>query len=61
MNWFDEEAWYPLGRIVGGTVYPGMFMLWCKIVSTADCLFRTYGDLCINILGNAFPFFYCSD
>ena len=19
-NWFDERAWYPLGRIVGGTV-----------------------------------------
>ena len=24
LNWFDELAWYPLGRIVGGTVYPGM-------------------------------------
>jgi dolichyl-diphosphooligosaccharide--protein glycosyltransferase len=23
-NWFDEMAWYPLGRIVGGTVYPGL-------------------------------------
>ena len=23
LNWFDERAWYPLGRIVGGTVYPG--------------------------------------
>jgi len=23
LNWFDEFAWYPLGRIVGGTVYPG--------------------------------------
>ncbi|KAH7815452.1 putative dolichyl-diphosphooligosaccharide--protein glycosyltransferase subunit STT3B [Monocercomonoides exilis] len=23
-NWFDERAWYPLGRIVGGTVYPGL-------------------------------------
>ncbi len=20
LNWFDERAWYPLGRIVGGTV-----------------------------------------
>ena len=20
---FDDRAWYPLGRIVGGTVYPG--------------------------------------
>lgn len=24
INWFDERAWYPLGRIVGGTVYPGL-------------------------------------
>ncbi|KAI6209431.1 Dolichyl-diphosphooligosaccharide--protein glycotransferase [Aphelenchoides besseyi] len=23
LNWFDERAWYPLGRIVGGTVFPG--------------------------------------
>lgn len=23
INWFDTYSWYPLGRIVGGTVYPG--------------------------------------
>lgn len=23
-NWFDPSAWYPLGRVVGGTVYPGL-------------------------------------
>jgi dolichyl-diphosphooligosaccharide--protein glycosyltransferase len=23
-NWFDSESWYPLGRVVGGTVYPGI-------------------------------------
>ena len=26
LNWFDERAWYPLGRIVGGTVYPGQMI-----------------------------------
>ncbi|XP_067205534.1 dolichyl-diphosphooligosaccharide--protein glycosyltransferase subunit STT3B isoform X4 [Linepithema humile] len=26
LNWFDERAWYPLGRIVGGTVYPGLMI-----------------------------------
>jgi len=26
LNWFDEGAWYPLGRIVGGTIYPGLMM-----------------------------------
>ncbi len=25
-NWFDSESWYPLGRAVGGTVYPGLMM-----------------------------------
>lgn len=23
-NWFDDRAWYPLGRIIGGTIYPGL-------------------------------------
>ena len=23
-NWFDPESWYPLGRIVGSTLYPGL-------------------------------------
>jgi len=26
LNWFDSRAWYPLGRIVGGTVYPGLMI-----------------------------------
>ncbi|CAO3685518.1 unnamed protein product [Umbelopsis vinacea] len=25
-NWFDPRAWYPLGRVVGGTVYPGLMV-----------------------------------
>ncbi|KAG8480718.1 hypothetical protein CXB51_025394 [Gossypium anomalum] len=25
-NWFDYESWYPLGRIVGGTLYPGLMV-----------------------------------
>ena len=23
-NWYDPESWYPLGRAVGPTVYPGL-------------------------------------
>jgi len=26
INWFDQMSWYPLGRIVGGTVYPGLML-----------------------------------
>ncbi|KAA6389909.1 MAG: putative Dolichyl-diphosphooligosaccharide--protein glycosyltransferase subunit STT3 [Streblomastix strix] len=29
-NWFDERAWYPLGRIVGTTVYPGL--MWSAVL-----------------------------
>ncbi|XLR15206.1 hypothetical protein S83_043144, partial [Arachis hypogaea] len=25
-NWFDSESWYPLGRIIGGTLYPGLML-----------------------------------
>jgi dolichyl-diphosphooligosaccharide--protein glycosyltransferase len=25
-NWFDPTAWYPLGRVVGGTLYPGLMV-----------------------------------
>lgn len=25
-NWFDSTAWYPLGRVVGGTLYPGLML-----------------------------------
>lgn len=25
-NWFDQTAWYPLGRAAGGTVYPGLMV-----------------------------------
>ncbi|CAO3622297.1 unnamed protein product [Cunninghamella echinulata] len=25
-NWFDNRSWYPLGRVVGGTVYPGLMV-----------------------------------
>ncbi|KAJ3085288.1 oligosaccharyl transferase stt3 subunit [Physocladia obscura] len=26
LNWFDDFSWYPLGRVVGGTVYPGIMI-----------------------------------
>ncbi|KAL3677784.1 hypothetical protein R1sor_020740 [Riccia sorocarpa] len=25
-NWFDYESWYPVGRIIGGTLYPGLMV-----------------------------------
>ncbi|GAO52644.1 oligosaccharyl transferase STT3 subunit [Saitoella complicata NRRL Y-17804] len=26
INWFDERSWYPLGRVAGGTLYPGLMI-----------------------------------
>ncbi|CAL8105252.1 unnamed protein product [Calicophoron daubneyi] len=26
LDWFDDMAWYPLGRIIGGTIYPGLML-----------------------------------
>jgi dolichyl-diphosphooligosaccharide--protein glycosyltransferase len=23
-NWYDSESWHPLGRVIGGTIYPGI-------------------------------------
>lgn len=25
-NWFDPKSWYPLGRVVGGTLLPGLMV-----------------------------------
>jgi dolichyl-diphosphooligosaccharide---protein glycosyltransferase len=25
-DWFDHESWYPLGRVIGGTIYPGLMI-----------------------------------
>eukprot|EP00010_Vexillifera_abyssalis_P004161 CAMPEP_0201556412 /NCGR_PEP_ID=MMETSP0173_2-20130828/55250_1 /ASSEMBLY_ACC=CAM_ASM_000268 /TAXON_ID=218659 /ORGANISM="Vexillifera sp., Strain DIVA3 564/2" /LENGTH=669 /DNA_ID=CAMNT_0047968679 /DNA_START=162 /DNA_END=2167 /DNA_ORIENTATION=+ len=43
LNWFDSRSWYPLGRVVGGTLYPGLmttagFIYWLlhKLHFTVD-------------------------
>lgn len=23
-NWFDDKTWYPIARVIGGTIYPGL-------------------------------------
>lgn len=41
-NWFDDRAWYPLGRIIGGTIYPGLMV-------TSAALYRIMWLLNITI------------
>ncbi len=35
-NWFDSESWYPLGRVIGGTIYPGLMSTAAGFKWTAD-------------------------
>ncbi|KAL2500906.1 Dolichyl-diphosphooligosaccharide--protein glycosyltransferase subunit STT3A [Forsythia ovata] len=41
-NWFDDRTWYPLGRVIGGTVYPGLTL-------TAGTLWRIMNSLNIPL------------
>ncbi|KAL7093657.1 hypothetical protein ACP275_11G052700 [Erythranthe tilingii] len=41
-NWFDDRTWYPLGRVIGGTVYPGLTL-------TAGTLWRIFNALNIPL------------
>jgi asparagine N-glycosylation enzyme membrane subunit Stt3 len=36
-NWFDDRTWYPLGRVVGGTVYPVSHHWLCLIQAVQNC------------------------
>ncbi|KAL8102459.1 dolichyl-diphosphooligosaccharide--protein glycosyltransferase subunit STT3A-like [Apium graveolens] len=41
-NWFDDRTWYPLGRVIGGTVYPGLTL-------TAGTIWRILNSLNIPL------------
>ena len=41
-NWFDDRAWYPLGRIIGGTIYPGLMV-------TASVIYHVLNTLHVSI------------
>ena len=43
-NWFDDRAWYPLGRIIGGTIYPGLM-----VTAAAVYNFLNFFNVTINI------------
>ncbi|KAG6627022.1 hypothetical protein CIPAW_15G093600 [Carya illinoinensis] len=42
-NWFDSKSWYPLGRIIGGTLYPGLMV-------TAAIIYWFLHFLCFSIV-----------
>ncbi|XP_073685314.1 dolichyl-diphosphooligosaccharide--protein glycosyltransferase subunit STT3A [Garra rufa] len=42
-NWFDDRAWYPLGRIIGGTIYPVGLYYCFNNLSDATIFIIMYG------------------
>eukprot|EP01080_Neovahlkampfia_damariscottae_P005994 gene5994-9992_t len=54
-NWFDHESWYPLGRIIGGTVYPGLMITAASIYWILNAINITINirNVCVMIS----PFF----
>ena len=50
-NWFDSKSWYPLGRAVGSTIYPGL-MLTASIIYKICQIFTIpleLKDVCVFI------------
>ena len=54
-NWFDDRAWYPLGRIIGGTIYPGLMVTSATIFHALNYFNITVDvrDVCVFLA----PFF----
>jgi asparagine N-glycosylation enzyme membrane subunit Stt3 len=36
-NWFDDRAWYPLGRIIGGNI---MYFSYLKLACSVEDVFE---------------------
>lgn len=37
-NWYDSESWHPLGRVIGGTIYPGIMFTSAMIKWAMDII-----------------------
>ena len=37
-NWYDSESWHPLGRVIGGTIFPGIMVTSSMIKWAMDYL-----------------------
>eukprot|EP01116_Phalansterium_solitarium_P013790 TRINITY_DN31202_c0_g1_i1.p1 TRINITY_DN31202_c0_g1~~TRINITY_DN31202_c0_g1_i1.p1 ORF type:complete len:724 (-),score=329.55 TRINITY_DN31202_c0_g1_i1:273-2444(-) len=51
LNWFDDQCWYPIGRHVGSTIYPGMMFTAALIYHVQQFLGFgwTLTDVCVYI------------
>eukprot|EP00823_Brevimastigomonas_motovehiculus_P002182 TRINITY_DN1371_c0_g1_i1.p1 TRINITY_DN1371_c0_g1~~TRINITY_DN1371_c0_g1_i1.p1 ORF type:complete len:766 (+),score=186.20 TRINITY_DN1371_c0_g1_i1:55-2298(+) len=55
-NWFDNMTWYPYGRYVGGTVYPGLMNTAAVIFHLLNSVLRFTVDI-RNVCVMLAPFF----
>ena len=50
-NWYDDSSWYPYGRMIGETAYPGLPIL-CYFIKAALCkihIFISLKNVCLYI------------
>ncbi|CAD6190480.1 unnamed protein product [Caenorhabditis auriculariae] len=59
-NWFDDRSWYPLGRIIGGTIYPGLMVTSAFIFNVMNSMNLSIHirEVCV-FLAPLFSAFYC--
>ena len=50
-HWYDHESWYPLGRPVGTTIYPGMQITSCVICKALELIGQpmSLNDVCVFV------------
>jgi len=50
-HWYDHESWYPLGRPVGTTIYPGMQITSCVICKALEIAGNpmSLNDVCVFV------------
>ena len=52
INWYDERSWYPLGRPVGTTIYPGLQITAAIVFNVVNRVFDipiSINDVCVFI------------
>ena len=53
LNWFDDRGWYPLGRTIGGTIYPGLMATAASFYWVLHALHVTINirNMCVFVVG----------
>lgn len=60
-NWFDDRTWYPLGRVIGGTIYPVGICLFsclqhCALRDLLSCKIIPMKAVCLTCMHDSFSY-----